>query len=152
MLETGDKLPKFKLPDQSGEAKAFKDLVGPKGLILFVYSRDNTSGCTVEAAEFQAQLKGIQAKGYGVAGLSRDSAASHQKFAAKLGLDYPLLADPETGLIQALGAWGEKKMYGKVSQGPVRSTFVTNQSGKLIMFYPKVKAKGHAAAVTAELA
>ena len=86
-----------------------------------------------------------------MAGLSRDSVASHAKFAAKLGLGYSLLADPETSLIQALGAWGEKKLYGKVSQGPIRSTFIANQSGKLVKVYPKVKAKGHAAIVLGEL-
>lgn len=151
MLETGDKLPKFKLPDQSGEPKTFKDLAGPKGLVLFVYSRDNTSGCTAEASEFQAELKKLEAKGYGVVGLSRDSVASHQKFAVKLGLGYSLLADPETSLLQALGAWGEKKMYGKASQGAIRSTFVADKSGKLSKVYPKVKAKGHAALVLEEL-
>ena len=77
-----------------------------------------------------------------MAGLSRDSVASHAKFAAKLGLGYSLLADPETSLIQALGAWGEKKMYGKVSQGPIRSTFIANQSGKLHQGLPQGQGQG----------
>ena len=79
-----------------------------------------------------------------MAGLSRDKVASHQKFADKLGLKFSLLADPETGLLKDLGAWGEKKLYGKVTQGPIRSTFVADAQGKLIRVYPKVKAKGHA--------
>lgn len=87
-----------------------------------------------------------------MAGLSRDKVASHAKFSDKLGLKYSLLADPDTGLIQALGAWGEKKLYGKVSQGPIRSTFVAGPDGKLLKVYPKVKAKGHAEQVLADLA
>lgn len=86
-----------------------------------------------------------------MAGLSRDKVASHAKFAEKLGLKYPLLADPETGLMQALGAWGEKKMYGKATQGAIRSTFVVSASGKLREVYAKVKAKGHAEKVLGDL-
>ncbi len=151
MLEQGDKLPKFKLPDQSGRDQNFADLAGKNGLVLFIYSRDNTSGCTAEATEFQAKLTSFRRRGYNVVGLSRDKAASHAKFADKLGLKYSLLADPETGLLQALGAWGEKKMYGKVSQGPIRSTFVADAKGKLVRVYPKVKAKGHAEQVLSDL-
>ena len=83
--------------------------------------------------------------------MSKDSEASHQKFAAKLNLKYPLLADPDLKLIKALGAWGEKKLYGKVSQGAIRSTFIANAKGKLTKVYPKVKAKGHAAQVLEDL-
>ncbi|BEQ13553.1 hypothetical protein FAK_06190 [Desulfoferula mesophila] len=86
-----------------------------------------------------------------MAGISRDKVASHAKFAEKLGLKYSLLADPETELMQALGAWGEKKMYGKVSQGAIRSTFVADATGKLSTVYPKVKAKGHAEKVLEDL-
>lgn len=87
-----------------------------------------------------------------MAGLSRDKVASHAKFAEKLGLKYSLLADPEIGLMQALGSWGEKKSYGKVTQGPIRSTFVVSASGKVLQAYPKVKAKGHAEQVLGDLA
>jgi len=86
-----------------------------------------------------------------VVGLSRDKVASHAKFAEKLGLNFPLLADPETGLMQALGAWGEKKMYGKVTQGAIRSTFLVGASGKVQEVYAKVKAKGHAEKVLSDL-
>lgn len=151
MLQAGDKLPKFKLPDQTGKEKTIEDLAGKKGLILFVYSRDNTSGCSAETAEFQERLTKFKRRGWAVAGISRDKVASHQKFADKLGLKYPLLSDPETALMQALGAWGEKKMYGKVSQGAIRSTFVASPTGKLLGVYPKVKAKGHAQQVLDDL-
>lgn len=84
--------------------------------------------------------------------MSRDKVASHAKFAGKLGLKYSILADPDTEFLQALGAWGQKKLYGKVSQGPIRSTFVAAPGGKLLKVYPKVKAKGHAEQVLADLA
>jgi len=87
-----------------------------------------------------------------LAGLSKDTPASHQKFAAKLNLKYPLLADPELTLIKALGAWGEKKMYGKMSRGTIRSTFVSDGQGKLNLVYPKVKAKGHAEQILRDIA
>lgn len=89
--------------------------------------------------------------GWGLAGLSKDGVKSHANFAAKQGLSLPLLADPETAALQALGAWAEKKSYGKVSMGAVRSTFVAGSDGVLVRVYPKVKAKGHAAAVLADL-
>lgn len=152
MLEAGDKLPKFKLPDQGGKDQALADLARKKGLVLFVYSKDNTSGCTAEAAEFQERLTKFRRRGYEVVGLSRDKVASHQKFVEKLGLKYPLLADPETGLLKALGAWGEKNIRGEATQGPVRSTFIADAKGKVLKVYPKVKAKGHAEEVLQDLA
>ena len=90
-------------------------------------------------------------KGYGVAGLSKDSQQSHAKFAAKLGLSFPLLVDQDQRLMKELGAWGEKKLYGKVSMGAIRSTFVSDAKGKLSKVYPKVKAKGHAEQVLTDL-
>jgi peroxiredoxin Q/BCP len=89
--------------------------------------------------------------GFSIVGISKDPVESHRKFAEKLQLGYPLLADPEKTMLQALGAWGEKKLYGKVSMGAVRSTFVFNAEGKLIRVYPKVKAKGHAAGVLEDI-
>ncbi len=151
MLKPGDKLPKIELPDQEGVKRKLKDLAGPQGLIIFVYSRDNTSGCSAEAAEFQERLAAFKKKGFGVAGLSKDSVASHAKFAAKLGLGYPLLADDDKRLMQELGAWGEKKLYGKLSLGAIRSSFASDAKGKLIRVYPKVKAKGHAQEVLEDL-
>lgn len=151
MLSPKDKLPDFELPDQSGIPKSFKELAGPNGLILFVYSKDNTSGCTAEAGEFQEKLASLKKLGFGLAGISKDSVQSHLKFADKLGLGYSLLSDPEAGLMQALGSWVEKKRGGKVSMGALRSTFVADGRGEIVMVYPKVKAKGHAAAVLADL-
>jgi peroxiredoxin Q/BCP len=96
-------------------------------------------------------MKDFKKKGYGVAGLSKDNPQSHAKFADKLSLTYPLLADVEKRLMTDLGAWGEKKLYGKVSQGAFRSTFISDAKGKLLRVYPKVKAKGHAEQVLNEL-
>ncbi len=151
MLGPGDKLPAFELPDQTGLARSFKDLVGLKGLILFVYPRDMTSGCTTEAREFQERLGQFEDLGFHLAGLSRDPVASHQKFAHKLALAYPLLSDPGTGLIKALGAWGERTMYGKKVEGPQRATFAVGKDGRLKRVYAKVKPAGHAERVLAEL-
>ena len=141
----------FQLPDQSGQEKSFADLSGPKGLVLYVYPRDNTSGCTAEALEFKDNLAKIKRKGFRVAGLSKDSVKSHENFAAKHGLNFPLLSDPDTGLIKKLGAWGEKKMAGRTSEGTIRSTYVFDNQGKLIKSYSKVKARGHAEEVLSDL-
>ena len=151
MIEIGSPLPEFSRPDQSGEEKTPAGLSGPKGLVLFVYPKDNTSGCTAEASEFQERLAEFKALGYDLAGLSRDSVKSHVNFAAKLGLEYPLLSDPETGLLQALGAWGSKKVKGEVKHGPVRSTVVADAKGRVVKAYAKVTAKGHAQEVLEDL-
>ena len=150
-MEKGKKIPKFKLSDQSGEEKQFADLAGPNGLVLYAYPKDNTSGCTAEAQEFRDELNRLSEMGYGLAGLSKDSVKSHQNFAAKHELNFPLLSDPETGFLQALGAWGEKKMAGKTYQGTIRSTYVFDSKGKLTKSYDKVKAKGHAQKVVEDL-
>ena len=152
MLEPGAKLPSFKLPDQTGQTRTLAQLRGPRGLVIFVYARDNTSGCTAEAAEFQERLAEFAKLGFAVAGLSKDSYASHAKFAAKLELSYPLLSDPELGLIQGMGAWGMKKLYGKTSQGVIRGSLVVDAKGKVLRAYAKVKAKGHAQGILEDLA
>jgi peroxiredoxin Q/BCP len=151
MLNPGDKLPPFELPDQTGQARVFKDLCGPKGLVIFVYPKDMTGGCTTEAREFQERHAQFDDLGFHLAGLSKDPVASHQRFANKLALDYPLLSDLETGLIRALGAWGEKNMYGKKVEGTVRGTWVADKAGRVRRVYAKVKAPGHAAQVLADL-
>jgi thioredoxin-dependent peroxiredoxin len=144
MLEEGDMIPKFSLPDQSGAERTFSDLAGPKGLVIYAYPKDNTSGCTVEAQEFNEELERIVKLGFNVAGISKDSVKSHVGFAGKHGLAFPLLADPELKLLVPLGAYGEKKMYGKPVQGIIRSTFVFGAKGKLLKAWTKVKAAGHA--------
>ncbi len=150
-MKAGLKVPKFQLSDQGGGPRTFDNLCGPRGLVLYVYPRDNTSGCSTEAAEFQEFLDDFAALGFKVAGLGKDSAVSHQKFAAKLTLSFPLLSDPSTALIQDLGAWGVKKLYGKEVEGVMRSTFVFDAGGKLIKSYAKVKAQGHAQQVLDDL-
>lgn len=151
MLQPGDKAPDFELMDQSGQAKSFTDLSGPKGLVLYIYPRDNTSGCTAEAQEFRDLAGAYAEAGFGVAGLSKDSVKSHVNFATKHELGFPLLSDPATGLLQDLGSWREKKSRGKVSMGTVRTTFVFDAAGTLIRAYDKVKAKGHAEVVLADI-
>lgn len=150
-MPASDAFPKLKLPDQNGAPRSFADLSGAKGLVVFVYAKDNTSGCATEAAEFQARLAAFGKLGFGVAGVSKDSVKSHQGFAQKQGLRYPLLSDPELALIKALGAWGVKKMYGKEAEGVIRTTVVFDAQGKRLATYPKVKAQGHAARVLADL-
>lgn len=152
MLDPGDKLPDFKLPDQTGQERTLTELAGSKGLVLYVYPKDNTAGCAAEAEEFR-DLKGdFERMGFRVVGLSKDSIKSHVRFADKYRLTFPLLSDPETGLIQALGAWGEKKMAGRVFEGVFRSTWVADKTGRIIQAYPRVKrAKGHAINVLADL-
>ncbi|MFH1135718.1 MAG: peroxiredoxin [Pseudomonadota bacterium] len=151
MLEPGAKVPDFTLPDQTGTNRTLTDLTGTKGLVLYVYPKDNTSGCTLEAQEFRDNAEEFRKLGLETAGLSKDSVKSHANFSAKLQLGFPLLSDPETTLIQALGAWGEKKAYGRTSLGTVRSTFVLDANGRVRAVYPKVKAPGHAAQVLADL-
>ena len=146
------KAPVFKLADQTGQERTLADLSGPKGLILYVYPKDSTSGCTLEAQEFRDHLPDFKQAGYQVAGLSKDSVKSHQNFAGKHDLGFPLLSDPEAGLIKALGSWGEKKMAGKTYEGIIRSTYVLDTRGHLVKTYAGVKAKGHAAQVLADLA
>lgn len=151
MLEPGKTSPPFTLSDQTGAARTFAELTGPKGLVVYVYPKDNTSGCSLEAQEFRDRRAEFEALGFHVAGLSKDSVKSHRGFADKYDLDFVLLSDPDRTLIEGLGAWGEKKSYGKTTMGVVRSTFVFDARGKLIKVYPKVKAQGHAEAVLKDL-
>lgn len=151
MLQEGDKLPAFALPDETGTARSFDDLKGKAGLILYVYPKDDTPGCTVEAQAFRDHLEPLKALGYQVVGLSKDSAASHCKFIEKYDLTFPLLTDADGKFLEAIGAWGEKKMYGRVSHGIKRSTFVAGPDGTLVKVYPNVRAKGHAERVVKEL-
>lgn len=151
MIQTGERIPDFSIPDQSGQPRTFKQLAGKKGLVLYAYPKDNTSGCTVEAQEFNAVLAELAALGFNLAGISRDSVKSHCNFTDKYDLKFPLLADQELTLLAPLGAFGEKKMYGKPVQGIIRSTFVFDPKGKAVKVYPNVKSKGHAQAVLDDL-
>jgi len=144
MVEEGQPLPPFELPDETGETRTFDDLKGEAGLILYVYPRDNTPGCTVEAQDFRDRLEAFRELGYNVVGLSRDSAASHCKFIEKYDLTFPLLTDEDAEYLEQIGGFGEKKMYGKVRQGIIRSTYVAAADGTLRKVFGNVRAKGHA--------
>jgi len=151
MIAIGDKLPAFSLADQTGKKKKLADLTGRKGLVLYAYPKDNTSGCTLEGQEFSAKLTAFRRRGYNVVGISRDSVEAHCRFIDKQELRVGLLSDPDTELLQAMGAWGEKKLYGRTSMGIIRSTVVLSAKGKVLKTYPKVKARGHAEQVFEDL-
>lgn len=138
MLKIGDPAPEFTLPDQDGNLVSLKDFAGKK-VILYFYPRDNTPGCTRQAQAFAAAYAQFQAMDVAVIGISKDSTASHQRFAQKYELPFLLLSDPQLSAIQAYGVWQEKKMYGKVSMGVVRTTFLIDQSGNIEQIMPKVK-------------
>lgn len=150
-MNEGDKLPKLALPDQDGKTRTVADLSGPKGLVLYVYPKDDTPGCTVEAQDFRDLLPELREKGYEVAGVSRDTAASHCDFRDKYDLPFPLLTDEDARFLEAVGAYGEKTLYGKKSVGIIRSTVVVDPEGKVVRHYPNVRAKGHAERVLREL-
>ena len=151
MLEVGTKAPEFTLPDKDGNPVSLSDFLGKK-VVLYFYPKDNTPGCTKQACAFAASYEGFKAKNVAVIGVSKDSAASHQKFAAKYDLPFLLLSDPELQAIQAYGVWQEKKLYGKVSMGVVRSTYLINEEGIIEKVMPKVKPDTNAEEILAYLA
>ena len=139
MLKIGDKMPDFEVVDQDGNTVSSKDLFGKKTVIYF-YPKDNTPGCTKQACGFFFFYHQFTEKGAVVLGLSKDSVASHQKFEEKYGLAFTLLADPERKVIEAYDVWKEKKNYGKVSMGVVRTTYLIDEQGIIIKANDKVKA------------
>jgi len=143
-MEEGQKFPEFSLPDQDGNEQTLSDLAGDEGLILYVYPKDDTPGCTVEAKDFRDMLGEFQEEGYSVAGLSKDDAASHEKFRGKYDLNFSLLTDADGSFLEETGAWGEKNMYGRKSMGIIRSTYVIAADGTLLKEFRNVRAKGHA--------
>lgn len=150
-LQIGDNAPAFCLPDQDGKETCLSDYKG-KWVVLYFYPKDNTPGCTVEAIDFTAVKKDLEAKNTVILGVSRDPVKSHQNFIAKQELTITLLSDPEHKVIEAYGAWQLKKMYGKESYGIVRSTFLIDPEGKIVFTWPNVKAKGHVEKVVQKLA
>ena len=136
-------MPEFEVMDQDGKMVKSEDLIGKKTIIYF-YPKDNTSGCTAEACSLRDNYQALQAKGYNVVGVSKDSIASHKKFADKYELPFTLLADTSTQLLQTFGAWGEKKMYGKTVMGTIRKTFIFDEKGILTEIIEKVDTKNHA--------
>ncbi len=150
MLEVGMKAPAFTLPDKDGNLVSLADFAG-KTVVLYFYPRDNTPGCTRQACAFAGAYEDFKKIDAVVIGVSKDSQASHQRFAEKYDLPFVLLSDPELAAIQAYGVWQEKKNYGKVSMGVVRSTFVINGEGVIEKVMPKVKPDTNAAEILAYL-
>ena len=143
MLKIGDRMPDFEVVDQDGNKVSSNDLLGKKTVVYF-YPKDNTSGCTAEACSIRDNFEALIAKGYNVVGVSKDSAASHRKFIEKYELPFTLLSDTSTQMLQAFGAWGEKKMYGKTVLGTIRRTFIFDEEGILERIIEKVDTKNHA--------
>lgn len=150
MLETGTKAPDFTLPDKDGNTVSLSDFTGKK-VVLYFYPRDNTPGCTRQACAFATAYEEFKTNNVVVIGVSKDSTASHQKFADKYNLPFVLLSDPELTAIQAYGVWQEKKNYGKVSMGVVRSTYIIDENGIIEKVMPKVKPDTNAADILAYL-
>ena len=143
MLEVGTQAPAFTLPDQNGNLVSLSDIAGKK-VVLYFYPKDNTPGCTRQACAFAQSYPEFQARNVVVIGVSKDSVVSHLKFAQKYELPFILLSDPELRAIQAYGVWQEKKLYGKVSMGVVRSTYLIDEQGVIIKVMPKVKPDSNA--------
>ena len=144
------KAPDFTLLDKRGNSVSLSDFLGKK-VVLYFYPKDNTPGCTRQACAFAGAYQGFKDKDVVVIGVSKDSAASHLKFAQKYDLPFILLSDPELQAIQAYGVWQEKKLYGKVSMGVVRSTFIIDEQGNIEKIMPKVKPDTNAAEILAYL-
>lgn len=146
MLEPNTKAPDFTLPNQNGEMVSLSDFLGKK-VILYFYPKDNTPGCTRQACAFAAANADLEEAGAVVIGISKDSVASHQKFVQKQNLPFILLSDPEIQTIEAYGVWQEKKLYGKVSMGVVRTTYLIDEQGMIEKVMPKVKPDTNAAEI-----
>ena len=142
MLEVGKKAPQFTLPDSDGNKVSLKDYLGQK-VVLYFYPKDNTSGCTQESCDFRDSLSQFNKIKIAVLGVSKDSQSSHIKFRDKYDLNFPLLSDIETKVIQKYGIWKEKSMYGKKYMGVERSTFLIDEKGKIEKIYKKVKVTEH---------
>ena len=150
MLEVGMKAPDFTLLDKRGNSVSLSDFLGKK-VVLYFYPKDSTPGCTRQACAFAQNHSNFEDKNVVVIGVSKDSVASHLKFAEKYELPFVLLSDPELQAIQAYGVWQEKKLYGKVSMGVVRSTYLIDEQGVIEKVMPKVKPDTNAAEILAHL-
>jgi peroxiredoxin Q/BCP len=142
MLEVGTKAPDFTLPDQDGNPVSLSQFLGKK-VVLYFYPRDNTPGCTKEACAFKGAYEAFRQKDVVVIGVSKDSQASHQKFIQKYELPFLLLSDPDRVAIEGYDVWKEKKLYGKVSMGVVRATYLIDEQGVIQAVFPKVKPDTH---------
>ena len=150
MLKIGDAAPDFTLSDASGKKFSLKDFAGKK-VVLYFYPKDNTPGCTRQACAFAEPFAEFGKRGVAVIGVSKDSPESHRKFAEKYHLPFLLLSDPELTAIQAYGVWREKKLYGKVSMGVARTTFLIDESGRIAAVMEKVKPDTNASEILEKL-
>ena len=150
MLNIGEKAPNFKLSDKDGKEVSLSDFLGKK-VVLYFYPTDSTPGCTRQACAFAGAYEKFKTKNVEVIGISKDSVASHVKFAEKYSLPFILLSDPERQAIEAYGVWQEKKMCGKVSMGVVRTTFIIDEQGNIEEIMPKVKPDTNAQEILAAL-
>ncbi len=150
MLEVGTKAPEFSLSDQNGNTVSLSDFRGCK-VVLYFYPKDSTPGCTRQACAFAKSYEGFQELNAAVIGVSKDSVASHLRFAEKNSLPFILLSDPERQAIEPYGVWQEKKNYGKVSMGVVRTTFIIDEEGMIEKVMPKVKPDTNAEEILAYL-
>lgn len=141
-LEEGQRAPDFTLVSSDGEKVKLSSFRGKK-VVLYFCPRDDTPGCTREACEFRDGLARLRRRGAVVLGMSTDPVSSHEKFAGKYGLNFPLLADTEKKVVRMYGAWQEKNMYGKKSMGIVRSTFLIDEDGEIFRIFPRVRVDGH---------
>jgi thioredoxin-dependent peroxiredoxin len=140
----------FSLPDQTGNYKTLRDF-SKKWLVLYFYPKDDTPGCTLEACNFRDSLAALQKLGVAIVGVSKDSVASHQKFAAKYHINFPLLSDESKTTIQAYGAWGKKKFMGKEFEGTIRKSLLINPAGEIVKEYPHVNPTMHSSEILKDL-
>ena len=150
MLEIGTKAPEFTLPDQNGKMHSLSEYRGKK-VILYFYPKDNTSGCTKQACNFAELMPQFREKGAVILGVSKDSVASHKKFEENYGLPFTLLSDTERKVIEAYGVWQEKKNYGKVTMGVVRTTYLIDENGIITKAFGNVKAADNPSQMLGEI-
>ena len=150
-MKIGDRAPEVLGKDEQGREIRLSDFKGRK-LVLYFYPKDHTSGCTAEACSLRDHYSELQGMGYEVVGVSKDSAASHVKFKEKNQLPFPLIADVDHTLLEAMGAWGEKTMYGKKTMGTIRTTFVINEEGIIEQIFAgrQIDTKNHATQLIGE--
>ena len=148
MLESNTKAPDFTLRDKDGNAVSLSDFRGKK-VVLYFYPRDNSPGCTRQACAFAGAYEAFKSQNVAVIGVSKDSTASHQKFAERYNLPFVLLSDPERLAIEAYGVWQEKKRYGKTGMGVVRATYLIDEEGMIKKVMPNAKPDTNAAEILA---